>query len=132
LLAVQLSPATLLKLILSCALQTDVDADDNPSPASSGSMSGSSRDASSSSGSSLASTLGLGSSSAGKDDHTHKAQEIINRAVSAGVMLQYTGSADDDACEKSSCPLHSATQDHMQCSAAVAPRSAVCFGGVPT
>jgi hypothetical protein len=85
----RLSPATLLKSILSFALQTDVDADGNPSPASSGSMSGSSRDASSSSGSSLASTLGLGSSSAGEDHHTHKAQEIINRAVSAVlVMLQ--------------------------------------------
>uniref|UniRef100_A0A383VYZ1 Uncharacterized protein n=1 Tax=Tetradesmus obliquus TaxID=3088 RepID=A0A383VYZ1_TETOB len=65
------------------AFETDVDADGNPSPASSGSMSGTSRDAnSSSSGSSLASSLGLGSSGiAGEDDHTHKAQEIINRAT---------------------------------------------------
>lgn len=69
---------------IACALQTDVDADGNHSPASSGSTSGASRDASSS-GSSLASSLGLGNSSSGggEDDHTHKAQEIINRAVSA-------------------------------------------------
>jgi hypothetical protein len=101
-----------------------VDADGDPTPASSGSMSGSSRDASSSSGSSLASTLGLGSSNAGEDDHTHKAQEIINRAVSAG------GAAQARLCsgflaEQSSCRLLGALHDRL-CVRAAAARSAFC------